>query len=219
MLKGQPRSEPFAWVLRGVYIGLPPGGTMVIRPGTGPAVCDCARRLPRRLLEHAGWWVPPSAGSLVDRQAPLSRALSVAGYCCSILVTKALPRWAWLQFRRPAGDCCSLTASCLLNGASPSRGWQADCGEPALSWADWGRPGRLRVSLCLKGPTARGPHWQPVVDDIRVNVATVPHRTGHGHPVWRTVPGMLRDSGVAGFTVATPRHIAVMWMQTSRVRS
>ena len=74
-----------------------------------------------RLLGPAGWWVPPAAGSLVDRQAPLSRALSVAGYCCSILVTRASPRWAWLQCRRPAGDRCSLTASCLLNGASPSR--------------------------------------------------------------------------------------------------
>ena len=29
--------EPFAWVLRGVYIGLPHGGTMVIRLGTGPS--------------------------------------------------------------------------------------------------------------------------------------------------------------------------------------
>ena len=31
------RGQPFAWVLRGVYIGLPPGGTMVIRLGTGPS--------------------------------------------------------------------------------------------------------------------------------------------------------------------------------------
>ena len=31
------RSEPFAWVPRGVYIGLPPGGTMVIRLGAGPS--------------------------------------------------------------------------------------------------------------------------------------------------------------------------------------
>ena len=30
----------------------------------------------------AGCWGPPAAGSLVDRQAPLSRALSVAGHCC-----------------------------------------------------------------------------------------------------------------------------------------
>ena len=31
------RSEPFAWVPRGVYIGLPPGGTIVIRLGVGPS--------------------------------------------------------------------------------------------------------------------------------------------------------------------------------------
>ena len=31
------RFEPFAWVPRGVYIGLPPGGTMVIRLGAGPS--------------------------------------------------------------------------------------------------------------------------------------------------------------------------------------
>ena len=69
----------------------------------------------------AGCWGPPAAGSLVDRQAPLSKALSVAGYCCLNLVTRASPRWAWLQCRRPAGDRCSLTACCLLNGASSSR--------------------------------------------------------------------------------------------------
>ena len=31
------RSQPFAWVPRGVYIGLPPGGTIVIRLGVGPS--------------------------------------------------------------------------------------------------------------------------------------------------------------------------------------
>ena len=31
------RSEPFAWVPRGVYIGLPPKGTIVIRLGAGPS--------------------------------------------------------------------------------------------------------------------------------------------------------------------------------------
>ena len=34
MLSG---SEPFAWASRGVYIGLPPRGTMVIRLGAGPS--------------------------------------------------------------------------------------------------------------------------------------------------------------------------------------
>ena len=54
--------EPFAWVAWGVYIGLPPRGTMVIWPAAGPG-CQClqppaspptagARRLvgPRRLV-------------------------------------------------------------------------------------------------------------------------------------------------------------------------
>src|SRR3954466_5068824 len=50
-------------------------------------------------------------------------------------------------------------------------------------------------------------------------MATVPHRTGQGYPVRRTVPGVLRVSGVAGFTVATPCPITVMWLRTSRVRS
>ena len=79
--------QPFAWVPRGVYIGLPLGGTMVIRLGAGLAVCDCARRLLRRLLGPADWWVPPAARSLVDRQAPLPRAWSAAGHCGFILLT------------------------------------------------------------------------------------------------------------------------------------
>ena len=58
-----------------------------------------------------------------------------------------------------------------------------------------------------------------VVGGVMVNMATVPRRTGHAYFVRRIVPGVLRDSGVAGFTVATPRHIAIMWMQTSRIRS
>ena len=37
----------------------------------------------------AGCWGPPTGGPLVDRQAPLSRTWSAAGYCCSILVTWA----------------------------------------------------------------------------------------------------------------------------------
>ena len=74
--------QPFAWVPWGVYIGLPPRGTMVIRLGAGPSVSVYARRLLRQLLGPADWWIPPAAGLLVDRQAPLSRALSVAGHCC-----------------------------------------------------------------------------------------------------------------------------------------
>ena len=44
--------EPFAWVPWGVYIGLPPGGTIVIRLGAGPS------RLSLRLPSS-----PPTAGA------------------------------------------------------------------------------------------------------------------------------------------------------------
>ena len=52
------RFEPFAWVPRGVYIGLPPGGTIVIRLGRVPAVCLSGSRPSRRLLGPADWRVP-----------------------------------------------------------------------------------------------------------------------------------------------------------------
>ena len=167
---------------RGVYIGLPPGGTMVIQLGMGPSRL-CLHSPASAPAAGARRLVGPAGCRLLGRQAgPTVRVLSAAGYCCSILVARASPKWAWLQCCRPVGDHCSPTASCLLNGASPSRGWQAGWREPAPSRADWGRPGRLQVSLCLKGPTVRGPRWQPIMDDIRVNMAIVPRRTGHGHP-------------------------------------
>ena len=167
----------------------------------------------------AGCWGPPAAGSLVDTQAPLSRALPVAGYCCLNLVTRASPRWAWLQCRRSAGDRCSLTASCLLNGASPSRE------EASRLWGAGPVLGRLGEAWPPSGVSLpEGAHrpWAALTAHRGW------HQGQHGNsaapdgswpPVRRTVPGVLRDSGVAGFTVATPRHIAVTWMQTSRVRS
>ena len=54
---------------------------MVIWPGAGPTVSVYARRLLRRLLGPAEWWVPPTAGLLVDRPAPPPRVLSAAAYC------------------------------------------------------------------------------------------------------------------------------------------
>ena len=113
--------QPFAWVPRGVYIGLPPGGTMVIRLGAGPSRL-CLRSPASAPAAGARRLVGPAGCRLLGRQAgPTVRALSAAGYCCSILVARASPKWAWLQCRRPVGDHCSPTASCLLNGASSSR--------------------------------------------------------------------------------------------------
>ena len=54
------RSQPFAWVPRGGYIGLPHGGTIVIRLGTGPSrQCLCSPASPpavgaRRLVGPVG---------------------------------------------------------------------------------------------------------------------------------------------------------------------
>ena len=53
---------------------------------------------------------------------------------------------------------CSLTSSCLLNGAPASRKGVAGFRRPAMLLADWERPGRLHASLWLKGPAARGPY-------------------------------------------------------------
>ena len=148
----------------------------------GPAVCVYALRLLRRLLGPAGWWFSPAAGSLVDRQAPLVRALSAAGHYCSILVTRASPKWAWLQCRRPAGDRCSLTASCLLNGASPSREvasrlWRA--GSVLGQLGEAGPPSGVSLPEGAYRPWAaltahRGWH--------QGQHGKVPRRTGHGHP-------------------------------------
>ena len=50
--------------------------------------------------------------------------------------------------------------------------------------------------------------------DVTVNVATVLCREGGGRPVRHTVATPAPGFGVAGFTLATPSLIAVMWVQT-----
>ena len=64
MLSGQ----PFAWVLRGVYIGLPPGGTMVIRLGTGPSR-QCLRSPASPPAAGSRRLVGPAGRRLLGRQA------------------------------------------------------------------------------------------------------------------------------------------------------
>ena len=108
----------------GVYIGLPPRGTMVIQLGAGPSrLCLCPPASSptggaRRLVVPAGCW------SFGRQAGPTARGL------CRGLVTVAPPlvarasSWkAWLQCRRREACHCSLTSSYLLNGAPPSREW------------------------------------------------------------------------------------------------
>ena len=117
------RSQPFAWVLRGVYIGLPPGGTMVIRLGAGPS---------RQCLRSPA--SPPAVGS---RRLPASwstgrphrlgscrRLLTVA----SPVMTRALSRQAWLQWAASGAitvaspRLVSLMGLLLRGGESPASG-------------------------------------------------------------------------------------------------
>ena len=141
------RCEPFAWVLRGVYIGLPPGGTMVIRLGTGPS---------RQCLRSPA--SPPAAGYLIDRPAPPPRVLLVAAYCSLACDDEGFVEVSMATVGRLGGSHCSLTSSCLLNGAPASRKGVAGFWGPATPSVDWGRPGRLHASLWLKGPAVLGPY-------------------------------------------------------------
>ena len=106
----------------------------------------------------AGWWVPPAAGYLVDRPAPPPRVLSAAAYCSRASDDEGFVEVSVATVVRLGGYHCSLTSSCLLNGAPASRKGVAGFWRPATLLADWERPGRLHASLWLKGPAARGPY-------------------------------------------------------------
>ena len=62
------RSQPFAWMPRGVYIGLPPGGTMVIRLGSGPSR-QCVRSPASPPAPGSRRLVGPAGCRLLGRQA------------------------------------------------------------------------------------------------------------------------------------------------------
>ena len=126
--------------------------------GLVPVVSVYARRLLRRLLGPAGWWVPPAAGYLVDRPAPPPRVLSAAAYCSRASDDEGFVEVSVATVHRLWGSHCSLTSSCLLNGAPASRKGVAGFWGPAMPLADWEGPGRLRASLWLKGPAALGPY-------------------------------------------------------------
>ena len=106
----------------------------------------------------AGCWVPPAAGYSVDRPAPPPRVLSAAAYCSLASDDEGFVEVSVAIVGRLGGSHCSLTSSCLLNGAPASRKGVAGFWGPATPLADWERPGRLHASLWLKGPAARGPY-------------------------------------------------------------
>ena len=111
-------------------------------------------------------WGPPTGGS---RRLPASwptgrpHCLGVspaAGYCSLAPDDEGFAEVSVATVGRLGGYHCSLTSSCLLNGAPASRKGVAGFWRPATLLADWERPGRLHASLWLKGPAARGPYWR-----------------------------------------------------------
>ena len=134
----------------------------------------------------AGHWGPPTSGS---RRLPTSwptgrphrlGALSAAGYCCLASDDEGFVEVSVATVCRLVGSHCSLTSSCLLNGAHVSR----EGGSRLLGAAHI--PGRLEearppssVSLA-KGARRPRAVLASVVDDVEANMATVPRRTGEG---------------------------------------
>ena len=122
------KSETFAWVPRGVYIGLPTGGTMVIRLGTGPSrlshrppsspLASGARRLagPADRLDTV-------AALLMTQAWSLGRGNSAAVYRA---ITVAIPHPIWLM------------AHGALGRSQPTPGGPTPKGPSS------GCPGRLR---------------------------------------------------------------------------
>ena len=108
------RSEPFAWVPRGIYIGLPPGGTIVIRLGAGPS------RLSLRSPSS-----PPAFGA--SRLAgPADRLDTVA----ALLMTQA----------RSLGRDNSASIYRVITVAIPHPIWLMACGALGRSRPTPGRP-------------------------------------------------------------------------------
>ena len=160
----------------------------------------------------AGCWVPPAAGYLVDRPAPPPRVLSAAAYCSLASDDEGFVEVSVATVGRLGGSHCSLTSSCLLNVAHVSREGVASSRGPATPLADWGRPGRLRASLWLKGPAARGPYGSRSWVTSRPTWLQCRAGREMADPYGVLWPCLPRASGVVGRTVATPRLVTVMWV-------
>ena len=124
-----------------------PGGTMVIRLGSGPSR-QCLRSPASPPAVGSRRLVGPAGYRLLGRQAgPPPRVLSAAAYCSLACDDKGFVEVSVATVGRLGGYHCSLTSSCLLKGAPASRKGVAGFWRPATLLADWERPGRLHASL------------------------------------------------------------------------
>ena len=178
--------QPFPWVPWGVYIGLPPRGTMVIRLDTGPGVSASGLCLLCRPLGPADWQASPT-GLVWSRQPA-----SAAGGSCRLLITIAallmMQAWSW-GHGNSAAVWQTITVAiprlvCLMACGARGRGWSTPGGRlPRVrlrgalavfcSPAD-GRSRHLRtVHVGRRGHSA-----PPTKAEVRAGMATVPRHDG-----------------------------------------
>ena len=161
--------EPFAWVPRGVYIGLPPGDTMVIQLGAGPS--RLFHRPPSSLPTGGACRLAGPAGEsgtvaviLMTQAWSLGRGNSATVYRAITVVTSRL---VWLMTRGPRGSGRPTLGSRLPRGRL--RGVSA----AFYALTDW-RVRRLRaLQVGHHGHSA--PH---IVAEVRAGMATVPGHAG-----------------------------------------
>ena len=122
----------------GVYIGLPPRGTTVIRLDAGPAVSASDLRLLRQLLGPTDWCAPPT-GLVRSRQA-----VSAAGGSCRLLITVVvllmMQAWSWGRGNSPTAWRAITVATphlFLINGAWAPGERSADSPGLTPDGSDW----------------------------------------------------------------------------------
>ena len=169
----------------GVYIGLPPRGTMVIRLDAGPAVNASGLRLLRRLVGPADW-----LGTEPTGRVRRGRVLPAADYCSRASDDAGLVMESWQQPRHLAGDHYCHSPSHLVNGAWAPGEEPADSRGPTPDGSDLWRTCRLLGSRWPVGPAAQRSYKQAVVG---VGFGPLVLMSG---PAWQQCHAARRSSGV-----------------------
>ena len=158
----------------GVYIGLPPRGTMAIRLDAGPAISASGLRLLHRLVGPADWLGREPTG-----RVRRGRVLPAADYCSRASDGAGLVMESWQQPRRLAGVHYCHSPSHLINDVWALREEPADSLRVRLvaHWPSSGIPlagGTRRPKVVQTSHRER--RIRSTGADVRASMATVPHR-------------------------------------------
>ena len=173
---------------RGVYIGLPPRGTIVIRLGAGPS--RLSLRPPSFLPASGAHRLAGPADRLDTVAALLMTQARSSGHGNSVAVyraiTIAIPHLIWLMARGALG-----------------RSWPTPR-SPTPTGPSSGRPGRLRPTHRQAAPPSSGctgrhhghSVWRTVAE-VRAGMATVPRLAGDLPAIRLTVamPALRKQGG------------------------